>query len=515
MPDINQTVTYSAVKYPATATDVSYEWSLPLGGGTVLSPTNTGQNFQVNWTSTGAKQVKVILTNSCTSEVIEKVNNVQVTSGGRVGPETPIVTYPKDVFLSYWLGDPNDWKNCNSINPNYPDCNPVISGQQAIDAGRTVKYNPNAKTIGGETRIKTKARRDLTKPVFYSEYQAEETITNNNGESGLTDYNIKLTQAAYDECLEYCFESGAKGFNIYFYDETDADVAEHIPLNRNSTSQYAPYVKFYYTLGSLGFRANPTIDRIVADMSNSRYYKINNKPVINIDTPEDTKFHVDRWILQSGATFHDDGTEQYWTQNSGYSGPIYIADRNGAAPAANTVPASGETPVMTIYQEISNRYASANGGVTPWMYISGGYFYHDNSGVSGNQATGAYCLPPSDFNVNHSYSNAITFSENQLNSVVANRNVIPTITTGFNNIGITGQQATYVDTPSAGELIDHLNRIKNIIKSGTNASRVPFVNVYSFGETTEAGGGALVPRKNPDGSIDKSMITAVRTALTN
>lgn len=496
MPNVGQTIVYNSGIVPTTATGVSYLWSLPNGGGTA-GPNMTSPSLSVTWTSIGDFPISLTITNNCSEKTTSTTINV-TAGGGRI--PAPTYTYPVDVVASYWLQDTNDWVNCDSINPNYPNC--VLPGYAGV-------------SNGAKARISNYNLRSLTKPPFYAEYQPVHSINDNIGNSGNTDYNVNFNQIAFDKVLEYTYGAGIKALEFYFYD-SDADVAEHIGYNQTTSSEYAADVKYFYAFGSFGYNASTTIDRIVSHMSQSRYYKIGNRPVITLDNPEENKFHVDRWIESYGATYHDTGQEQYYTENPGYSGQIIVADRNGPAPAIGFVPASGLTSSKIMIDNIRARYAALNSGVDPYLIVQGAYYYHDGSGGYSHEAVSAYSLPPvNNWSSNHSYSNLINFNINALSNIINNttKKVIPCITLGFINGDINGQLANYSDSATPAQLIDHTNQVKAFVQA--NLANVPFIKYYSLGETIECGSGALVPRKNLNGTIDKSMLNAVATAVSN
>lgn len=402
----------------------------------------------------------------------------------------PIRTYPKDIVLSYWLQDCNDWYNCDPINPYSPNCN---------------SFGYVGQSNGAMARIKNYMRRDLTMPPFYATYHAVKTISGNDGNYGQTDYNVTFNQAAFDKCLEYAYECGAKAFDFYFYDN-DADVSEHIRFNQTTTSPYKDSVQYYYTMGSFGYTAVTTMNRIVSHMAQSRYYKINNRPVLAIDNPSEKKFHIDRYILQSGATYNPSG--DYYTQNAGYNGPIKFFPESGY------VRASGETPVKNFFDYMNGQYLALY-QQSIYLITQGPFYYQDgNDPTFTEDAISAYSVPPPNMESDHTYSNLVTYNINTLNSILAtNQTIVPVITTGFENIYIGGQEDNYTNAGTPAEIIDHMNRVKDVVRA--NSSKIPFVKIYSFGETNEAGGGALVPRKNSNGTIDKENITAVRTGISN
>lgn len=416
--------------------------------------------------------------------------------------QPPTRTYPKDIVLSYWLQDCNDWLNCDNINPDFsgtPPCNPN---------GYVGTSN------GADARIKSKMYRNSNSlnPPFYSTYHATKSIGTQvvngvvGGVIGEADYNVTFNQLAFDKCLEYAYKCGAKAFELYFYDN-DADVSEHVKLNQTTTSPYKDHVQYCYAVGSLGYNAVTTMNRIVSHLQQNRYYKIDGRAVLTIDEPSQSKFHIDRYILQTGATFiNEDGG--YWRQNADYNGEIRFS------PATGFVQSSGSTPNSLFVEYIKSQYKAAT---TKDLYvITQGAYYYDNGTTIASDAVSAYSLPPSNWVNDHSYSNLITYNINTLNERFAtSQNVVPVITTGFANLwaGESSPRQGYVDAATDNQIIEHMDKVKTVVKA--NSSKVPFVKIYSFGETAECGSSALIPRKLSNGNIDESKITAVRTAISN
>ncbi len=426
------------------------------------------------------------------SEYIPKAINPTIQITEKVTP--PIITYPKDIVLSYWIQDANDWLNCDPINPYYPNCN---------------SFGYIAQSNGAMGRIKNFMRRDLTKPPFYATYHPVKSIVGGDGSTGDTDYNVTFNQEAFDKTLAYAYECGAKAFEFYFYDN-DADVSEHIKFNQTTNSPYKDFVQYHYAIGSMGYTAVTTMNRIVSHMSQSRYYKINKRPVLVIDNPNEKKFHTDRYILQSGATLKYDNVENvnYYEQNADYTGPIKFF------PEPGYVRSSGETPFQNFIEYINSQYKALH-KQNVYLITQGSFFYQDrNDTVLNEDAVSAYSAPPPNMTTDHSYSNLVAHNISTLNTILASgQRVVPVITTGFENIYINGQVEYYTNAGTPAEIIEHMNSVKDIVRA--NLDKIPFVKIYSFGESNEAGGGALVPRRNLDGSIDKTMITAVRTGISN
>lgn len=413
-------------------------------------------------------------------------------TGSVAGDCTPVSTYNKDVILSYWLQDSNDFHNCSPGDPLYPNCNPN-------------DYDTSLRSNGAEGRLKSYIRRDLLKPPFYAEFHEVRTIGDNTGFTGQTDYNVRFDQQAFDRTMAFIYETGVKAVELYFYDD-DSDVAEHITYNQTTSSPFALALKYCYALGGLGYNVVPTMNRIVDHMGQSRYYKINNRPVLTIDGPEGQKFHVDRYIEQSGATWNVDANEPgggYWSQNAGYSGQILFE------PTAGFVRASGNTPNKRFIEYIVQRYSALNGGVIPYLVIEGTFFYHDGSGGFNQDAVSAYLNVHPTFNNDHSYQALINYNMSQLGSIT--QKIVPTITAGLNNIKKDGQEPNYVNTPTEGELLNHFDLV-NAYALGSN---VDAVKSYSVGESGECGQSNFLPRKNPDGSYDKTYINILKKAITS
>lgn len=416
--------------------------------------------------------------------------NSMVDSRPEGGVYTPIPNGKMGVPLvvSWWLGDSNDWFNCSSDSWLYPNCNPA---------------GYKGRTNGGESRLKISAHLDKTLPPFYAHWLPLPLMIGNNDQSnlfnGLAKFNVKFDQAAFDKSLEYIYEAGIDVVDFYFYDPKDADVAEHVKYNMTTANYRAQKVKYYYTLGSLGYEAKVNLDLILQQMGTQRYFKQNGKPVLCIDSPSDSKFHIDRYILSEAATFVQDENESYYKQIGNYEGPILFS------PATGYVKASGLTPVRIMLDYLKAQCRQMF-GLEPYIIAQGGWFYYSQNDII-HDAISAYTLPPTNFGVNHTYQNLINFNIDQLNGM-GSKIVVPVITTGFENIWVDGQRAAFSNSATPNELKQHMTLVKNWITA--HPGLVPFVKIYSFGETSEAGSGALVPRLKLDGGIDDSMIKAVR-----
>jgi hypothetical protein len=563
MPILEQIVTYNSSYFPANSTgSKSYTWAIYLSDGVTLANNThytlvngtlpSSANINVQWHTVGDYKVKLTITqNECGSTTVSPPFDVPVTgdnvlpvgcvtynytgggSGGTISytfcdgisTETvavapgevsslcclenpaptitgtvtatlgsscnPVSTFGKDMVLSYWLQDCNDFINCDADNYLFPNCNPH-------------NYDTGLQSNSAEGRLKSYNRRDLLKPPFYANYHSVRNITNNQGFTGPTDYSVRFDQAAFDRTMAFVYEAGVKAVELYFYDD-DSDVSEHIRYNQTTTSPLALSVQYCYALGALGYNSVTTMDRIVSHMAQSRYYKVGNRPVITVDNPEGDKFHVDRYIEASGATFVVDINEPgggYYTQNPGYSGTIIFG------PASGYVRSSGNTPNRLFLEYIKSRYAALNGGVIPYSIIEGTFFYHSGSGSFGQDAVSAYSVPHPTFNNDHSYQTLIDYNISQL-TAMGTTAVVPTITAGFNNVKRDGQDPNYVNTPTEAELIAHFNAVKN---ANTNS---PFYKSYSLGEAGESGQSNFLPRKNPDGSYDKTYINILKKILTS
>lgn len=414
-------------------------------------------------------------------------------TGNFTGDCNPTKTYNKDILLSYWLQDPNDFINCDTDSYLFPNCNP--NG-----------YNNTLASNGAKGRIKSYVNRGQIKPPFYATYHPVKTISTNDGSFGQTDYNVRFDQTAFDRTMAFCYEAGVTGIEFYFYDN-DSDVGEHIDFNQNTTSPFALALKYCYALGGLGYYAKTTMDRIISHMAQDRYYKVGNRPVITIDAPQNSKFHVDRYIEQSGATWNVDSNEPgggYWTQNPGYTGAILFS------PASGFVRASGNTPNRRFIEYIQQTYSALHGGIIPYLVVEGTFFYYEDSENFGQDAISAYTLPHPDFNTDHSYQALINYNLSKLNSIP--NKIVPTITSGISNLNINGQQPNYVDVPTDSELENHFELVNNW--NIANPTKADFDKIYSLGETGEGGKAIFLPKKNPDGSIDKKYINILKKVLT-
>jgi hypothetical protein len=285
-------------------------------------------------------------------------------------------------------------------------------------------------------------------------------------------------------------------------------VADAIKLNRITTSPYKDFVKFFYDLGGLGYHAKVTMDRIVSEMGSARYYRVGLQPVLTVTDPTTSKFHVDRFILASGATFIDTGTEQYYTQNPGYSGPILFEAASGFVQSA------GNTPILTMVEYMKTRYAAMHAGVQIYLILAGGYFYYD--GPELKNATSGYTILPTTFSSDHTYQSLVNHNMGELMTLLgASKTVVPVLVTGCENFNINGRGPGYIVGGTPSEITAYLGQLKALINSGANINFIPFVKTYNIGETVEGGLSAPIPKKLPNGTIDTSIMDAIQTGLTN
>lgn len=417
-----------------------------------------------------------------------KINSNYVSSASP--NPIPSGKFPVPVSISYWNQVPNDWVNCTQDNWRYPSCN--FNG-----------YDINLESNGARgamalySSIGTKSE---SKPPFYSDYISTIDITskvNGGGVVGKTNYTAKFDQDAFNKTMQYVENAGINIVNFYFYD-TDADVAEHITYNQSTTSN----ISYHYTLGSLGYNAKTTMDRIISHMQQSRYYKISGRPVLENEEPSGMLFHVDRYIERAGATFINDGNEQYWKQNEGYNGTILFEPANGF------VKASGNTSKQRCIEYINEQLKKVL-GTSLYTINSGGYFYYSDGLPS--DAVGTYLLTSSEDQTTHNYASLIKESVQRASEVKGN--IVPNITLGFGNIHYNGQVAGYLYPATKSEILEHISRIKDFVNK--NKERVPIVKFYSLGELGECGAGAALPRKNIDGSIDTSILDWIKEAISN
>jgi hypothetical protein len=375
-------------------------------------------------------------------------------------------------------------------------------------------YNP-AINEGAKSRIVITRHRNETRPPHYAVNHIPRSINYWSGGTEHTenaDVNFNYNQAAFDKDLEYIVRSGVNAVNLYYYDY-DSPNSEHVRYYHSSISPYKNAIKFLYSFGGFGFNVNTTINRILLELQLPNYYKYNNKPAIVIESGN--HFHVDRYILASGATYVDDGIEQYYSQNAGYTGPILFE------PTAGYVRSSGQTHKFLIINYLRTKFVNLTGSDLHITVQSLGHYYENSFtnelALNNYQAMGSYLVVPTDASTNHSYSNMIAFNLTSLNNILSNgannnQKISPCIAFGLANLSAEGVGVNRCNQATNNEIIQHFNSLKALILS--NINRFTWVNIYGFGEIGEQGDRAPCPRKNPDGSIDTETIDTINNAIT-